>query len=678
MQKRLKGWKKRMQQAGVNSVYAFVSASAIWPVVEAARAGDWGALTALGGVLTGMGGSLIANRIQSWKNEADAAKQLEKEALEDSNLRAELDIVLDKLNVLSLAEQTLAKSEQQWFVATLRDELNRMGNLENFEAVLKGSGAIAQGKEASALGQEAQYIKGQVQGDVLGPRATKIVYSSKQEEERIQREKARRRYLERLRRHCQALPLAALGGEEGSEEDLTLDLVYIDLDTTTHVEVKRKSKKASIKRTEFALEHERDTRLVSALEAAIQSPRMALLGDPGAGKSTFVRKLLAWIAAANLGEANPPSGFSADLLPILIVLRDLAPRLSNLNLKRLPEDRQCEILAASVRDQILNDLNRFEAAAFVDGMHEALIEGNCLLVLDGLDEVPFNLRNLVRQATAAVCRYYKLQRVIVTCRVRSYVGEAVLPNFKTYTLAPFDEKKVHEFAEAWYNALKNLGFVDSDQARQKSQNLIQAALSEGLRELSKNPMMLTTMAIIHQREIGLPKERVRLFNLVVDVLLRRWQKRKTGESDLVSSRDLAELFKDDLRLRNIMERLAYEAHKTGKGGREVVDIDRGTALTLLEKDEYLGSPTLASEFLDYVDQRAGLLVGRGGEPNRPASYSFPHRTFQEYLAGCYLVSQRDPARQYFVLAGEGEYWSLAAQLGAEEVLYNRRSLNSLL
>jgi len=31
-------------------------------------------------------------------------------------------------------------------------------------------------------------------------------------------------------------------------------------------------------------------------------------------------------------------------------------------------------------------------------------------------------------------------------------------------------------------------------------------------------MMLTSMAIIHQKEIGLPKERVRLYKLIVDVL----------------------------------------------------------------------------------------------------------------------------------------------------------------
>jgi formylglycine-generating enzyme required for sulfatase activity len=71
-----------------------------------------------------------------------------------------------------------------------------------------------------------------------------------------------------------------------------------------------------------------------------------------------------------------------------------------------------------------------------------------------------------------------------------------------------------------------------------------------------------------------------------------------------------------------------------------------------------------------VDQRAGLLVGRGGAPGQPSSYAFAHRTFQEYLAGCYLVNLRRPEKEIEKLAGEPEFWSLAVQLGAEELFYN--------
>jgi formylglycine-generating enzyme required for sulfatase activity len=86
---------------------------------------------------------------------------------------------------------------------------------------------------------------------------------------------------------------------------------------------------------------------------------------------------------------------------------------------------------------------------------------------------------------------------------------------------------------------------------------------------------------------------------------------------------------------------------------------------------------LAHEFLDYVDQRTGLLKGNGGDLEKPTSYSLPHRIFQEYLAGCYLVRDRSAAREYYHHAAEGDYWTLAAQLGAEEMYYNRRGRHTM-
>ena len=61
------------------------------------------------------------------------------------------------------------------------------------------------------------------------------------------------------------------------------------------------------------------------------------------------------------------------------------------------------------------------------------------------------------------------------------------------------------------------------------------------------------------------------------------------------------------------------------------DLSRGEIVTLLEGQEFLGNLALAGEFLDYVDHRAGLLVGRGGDnrTERASSYTFPHGTYQE-------------------------------------------------
>jgi formylglycine-generating enzyme required for sulfatase activity len=492
---------------------------------------------------------------------------------------------------------------------------------------------------------------------------------------------ARRCYLERLRRQCQALPLATLGGDETSDQDLTLDQVYIDLETTTRAPLVETDEEARKKRADVLLrERGTDSRPLTALEAAAQSPRLVLLGDPGAGKSTFARMVLAQLAGSHLEGTAPPPGVASDLLPILVTLRDLVPRLNILDLKNLPADRAQETLAAIVRDQVLEDLARLEATDCAGALRDTLTDGRCLLVLDGLDEVPQALRKLVRLTVAAVIGQYAPQRLIVTCRVRSYVGDAVLTGFREHTLAPFDDERIKFFVEAWYNAQKRLGRLDAEQAQERTADLISAALAPDLRELATNPMMLTTMAIIHQKEIGLPRERVRLYNLAVDVLLRRWQKRKTGEQAMAPSPELGDFLKDDLRLRATLERLAYDAHSRGLRQGEAAELTRGRALELLEEPAYPASAGLADEFLDYVDQRSGLLVGRGGDLGRPTTYAFPHRTFQEYLAGCYLVGGRDAsamARAYFSHADQAD-WRLAALLGAEELYYNRRGQYSLL
>jgi hypothetical protein len=62
--------------------------------------------------------------------------------------------------------------------------------------------------------------------------------------------------------------------------------------------------------------------------------------------------------------------------------------------------------------------------------------------------------------------------------------------------------------------------------------------------------------------------------------------------------------------------------------------------------------------------RAGLLLERS-----PEVYTFPHRTFQEYLAGAHLASQPDFARQAATLATEGALWREVILLAVGRLVY---------
>ncbi len=574
----------------------------------------------------------------------------------------------------------LAKIEQA--IAAVRDALSgpalevTLASLLEQRATLLAQvhdGAIAQGAGAKAVGAQGTLIEGSVNGDFLGPNAQKIVNPDPAQ---AAAERARERYLQRLQQQCNVLPLAAMGGDEGVGEELSLEKVYVALDTTTRMPLTEEEKKARQER--FVLGERGDTRPLTALEAATQERRLALLGEPGGGKSTFVRQLAARTAAATLTGKAPFPDWETGLIPVLITLRELAPRLAAVELKGLAEAGQEARLREALREHLTATLTECKAGEWDTCLEDELLSGNLLLILDGLDEVPEHTRERVRRAVGALLQAYgELQRVIVTCRVRSYTGATVLPGFAPHTLAAFDEDKIRAFVQRWYKAQEQLGRVTAAVAAERSRDLQRAALSEDLRPLAGNPLLLTTMALIHQKEVRLPKERVRLYSLAVQVLLTRWQQRK----GLAVSPELGAVLSDDLKLRALLERLAYEAHSRQAGKRRSGDLARKDLLEILEAPACLGTVGLAGEFLDYVDQRAGLLVGQGGaedDHQAPKTYAFPHRTFQEYLAGCYLVSGRSAEREYWRLAEQPEAWALAAPLGAEELYYNRRNTEKVL
>lgn len=524
---RLRGIGDRLKRRSDDApllTYGALCGMSLVPLVEAAGAGQLAPVfMALGNIVGGVGANLVANQIQQWADpcgnvdEAQVARWVAEHSSNTQVIEA-LDAILEKLDAVEQAKSGMSQEDQDWFLNALRDETERIGNLSRYQAVLRGHGLIAQGEhivQANNHSLAIETVNGNVTFTTIEHQVNHTLAPPDSSTER-----ARRRYLTQLRHRCNALPLAAMGSDQDMGEDVSLDQVYIDLDTLPRIKVAEKERQAQ----EIEFDHD-VKRSLTALEAATQSPRLVLLGEPDSGKSTFVRQLAARLATACLGEGDVFAGWDTCLLPLLIILRDLAPRLSSLALDGLAESEQQRRLTGEILDQLASDLDRLDAADLKPDLRDTLIEGKAVLILDGLDEVPEALRELVRRSVHALLHEYpRLQRVIVTCRIRSYSGATVLRNFASHTLAPFDEEKIEKFITVWYNAQVSLKRMDGTKAEERSRDLIQAALEEHLREMSSNPMLLTTMAIIHQRDVGLPRERVRLYSQATQVLLNRWQK----------------------------------------------------------------------------------------------------------------------------------------------------------
>jgi len=170
---RLWEWRLRVEQARPAAVYSALSAAALWPLVQAAQStGMLPVLLALGNVVAGVGGNLIAEQIQRWHDqahlpsEADVATWVATHITTNTDLHQALDTILEHLQVISQARECLQANDRTWFVQTLRTELEALGNLTHFEAHLTGDGTIAQGPGAVAAGQGGIAIGGSVHGNV--------------------------------------------------------------------------------------------------------------------------------------------------------------------------------------------------------------------------------------------------------------------------------------------------------------------------------------------------------------------------------------------------------------------------------------------------------------------------------------------------------------------------------
>jgi formylglycine-generating enzyme required for sulfatase activity len=406
---------------------------------------------------------------------------------------------------------------------------------------------------------------------------------------------------------------------------------------------------------------ERPQRPLPALEAASCCDRLVLLGDPGAGKSTFVNHLalrLAQAAQHRLFTAVPGNGtaqhrldaqhrlFTAvlgalpgwtrgPLVPLRVILRDLAAYAR-------PGERGSATALWRFVERTLAEADLPAAAPAL----KARLDGQAVLLLDGLDEVEASARPWVLEAVTDFALTHGRTPILVTCRVYAYQEPRWrLAGFEEATLAPFDGGKIDGFIGAWYAEVARLGLMPVAESEERAARLREAVRRPDLRALAPNPLLLTMMALLHSSWGRLPQDRVQLYHEIVELLLARWEESRLGQEALVRA-GLA-----PRSLRFALEEVAYAAHSQPSAVESTADVAEARLRGVLQG--YLeGDWNRAGDVLRYVRERAGLLLER-----KPGVYGFPHRTLQEYLAGCHLSVQTDfPSRAADLLREDETRW----------------------
>jgi formylglycine-generating enzyme required for sulfatase activity len=474
-------------------------------------------------------------------------------------------------------------------------------------------------------------------------------------------------YLDYMMQDCMGLEwLRLVRKQDEKTAVMGLDAVYTPLLTTTLEQDKE-------------VLNDRQQRRLSSLEVLNQQQRLVLTGTPGSGKSAFVSYLALCLAGENLSdkranlqaltaplpnqdgkpqmvevevegkeekearEVCQPWDHKA-LIPIRIILRDFSAS------RYFPASDK-EANARCVLDFLHNHLQDNCLEGYAKILEGRLRTGEALVMFDGLDEVPHageRRKRLISCIDAFVKSFHKAH-FLVTCRPYAYEkAEWKLAGFAESHLADFNQGQIIRFIQQWYSHSPEF---TADSATQRAGRLQRAVLGrDSLRKLGERPLLLSLIAYLDANRYELPERRADLYEKLLDLLIDEWEKARFKANDSEDAlkceqHSLAEYLQigqESIRL--VLKRLAFQAHqKQDAGQKETADIAANDLVTqLVAVAAAVGRNDVKPlRLCEYLRDRVGILYQRGGATEMDAVYTFPHRSFQEYLAASYFRLEED-------------------------------------
>ncbi|MEV6712472.1 NACHT domain-containing protein [Lentzea sp. NPDC051208] len=330
-------------------------------------------------------------------------------------------------------------------------------------------------------------------------------------------------------------------------------------------------------------------------EDEVGDRRFVLVGNPGAGKSTFMRRLL----------------HRAVLVPLLVQLKQ-HQKLSN---------DFVTIIAEELRPLV-------QRAVDVQHVADLLDAGEAVVVFDGLDEVgDIQARRSAVAAIEAFAARFPLARIVVTCRQESYpVAKLDSTSFPVYWLPDFDADQVMRYVRTWF-------------ALVYAESRVEAFLrdSEHLADLRSNPLMLSLLCMLYQSEGYIPENTADVYRECSELMLVRWDAVSQVPS-VIRSVKLAKFLVQEL-----AQHFFFTLDGRGDEGEKTLERLVVAHLSEREEEDSQSYHQKAREFLDYCAERAWVLTQVDTSLDGERRFGFTHRTFMEYYTACYVLRTCDTA-----------------------------------
>ncbi|RSM64177.1 NACHT domain-containing protein [Kibdelosporangium aridum] len=380
----------------------------------------------------------------------------------------------------------------------------------------------------------------------------------------------------------------------------SLSVAYVSL--TVSVDNRRASLSSAI-----AGENLPETNTLRVEQALAGSTRTLLTGEPGSGKTT----LLQWLAiTAARGAFKADLAMWNGLVPFFVRLRSYTG-------SRMPAPEQ------------FLDSCPFAALTPPGWVHRVLTDGQALLLVDGVDELPVSERNAVRDWLRTLVQTYPDNKIVVTARPAAATPAWLQhEGFTPAALERMSNRDVRELIAYWHAAIRSAGHLPCQEHELPGYEralLAKLETSTPLQTLATNPLLCSLLCALNlDQHTALPPDRMGIYAAALDMLLERRDVERRIASDV------------SLIIRNKLHLLQYLAWRLSLNNR--TELTRKDAVQrITERLATMSMPTEQAEsIVDHLLQRSGVI-------REPAvdKIDFVHRTFQEYLTAAEAAEHGD-------------------------------------
>ncbi len=337
-------------------------------------------------------------------------------------------------------------------------------------------------------------------------------------------------------------------------------------------------------------------------ELATVSDHCVILGEPGAGKTTTLKRI-----CRDRLQARAAASKST---PLIVRLRELQStgrlvdallEILGVDAERHPErDPECETKPHEVQRRVESLVNGIVCRT-LDSIH-------AFVLIDGLDEVHPEILKSVVQDLQTLVLGVKQAQVVITCRTSAFIYQ--LEGLQCLEICPLSEGQIRQFTIRYLGRESAPRFLD----------VLQAAPYHGS---EIRPLLLGMLCVLFQRTGSIPNTPRSIYRALIDLLLTQWDQQR-----LVHRQSRYEDFVPN-RKHEFLARLAYELTITTRAFEFSLDTLECAYRTICRD---FGLPIReAREVIREIQSHTGLIVSAGYE-----RYTFVHKSFQEFFCADYI------------------------------------------